>query len=341
MAEVSDAPLKRVLVIRIGRLGDTILTTPVIEAIRSSLGTDVQIDLAISPGASAFLLGMDTRVHRVFAISHRSTPWRLHRVKRELEQHSRDMPYDLVINLECGNECDDFARFIHYREFCGRPLIEPAHLPDRHCVDTEKSIYAPVLGIEVTEAAETSLQLDTGSHSLPIQSDVDFVVINPGFSGIQKRGYRSHRAWPVGYWLKLIDCLTREMGMQVLINGTSEEQQHFDDLLQQPDVHSLFGSSLPTLVAALSNARCLVTVDTGTMHLAAAMATPVVALFGPTNPLLTGPYSKKISHSVLTSGVDCQPCVNSKLQKKCRFNRCMSELEPERVIEAVRQCIRS
>jgi hypothetical protein len=90
VADVSQAPLKRVLVIRIGRLGDTILATPVIEAIRSSLGTDVQID---------------------------------------------------------------FARFVHYREFCRRPLIEPAHLSDRHCVDTEKSIYAPVLGVEVTVAA--------------------------------------------------------------------------------------------------------------------------------------------------------------------------------------------
>ena len=335
-----QTPLKRVLLIRIGRLGDTILATPVIEAIRASLGNDVQIDFAISPGASAFLLGMDTRVHRIFAISHRSTPWRLHRVKRQLEQHSRDIPYDLVINLECGDECDDFARFVHYRKFCGRPLIEPAHLSDRHCVDTEKSIYAPVLGIEVTEAAETSLQLNMDPQSLPVQSDFDFVVINPGFSGIQKPGYRSHRAWPVEHWLRLVEYLSQEMGMQVLVNGTFDEQQRFDVLLQQPDVHSLFGSSLPTLVAVLSNARCLVTVDTGTMHLAAAMATPVVALFGPTNPLLTGPYSKNISHSVLTSGVDCQPCVNSTLQKKCTFNRCMSELEPERVIEAIQKSIR-
>jgi len=331
---------QRVLVIRIGRLGDTILATPVIEAIRSSLGDDVQIDFAISPGASAFLLEMDMRVHRVFAVSHRSTPWRFNRVKKQLEKHSREEPYDLVINLECGYECDDFVRFIHYQEFCGRPLIEPAHMPDRHCVDTEKTIYAPVLGIEVTEAAETSLQLQMHPSPLPFPPNTGFVVINPGFSGINRRGYRSHRAWPIEHWLMLIEYLSQDVGIQVLINGTGEEQKHFDVLLQQAGVHSLFGSSIPTLVTALSEASCLVTVDTGTMHLAAALATPVVALFGPTNPLLTGPYSKKISHNVLTSGVECQPCVNTALQKKCAFNRCMSELEPEQVIEAVGHSIR-
>jgi len=329
--------LKRVLVIRIGRLGDTILATPVITALKSRFGSGVSIDFVTSPGASAFILGLDERINRVFPVSHRRVPWRIHSAKRKIEQHSRENPYDLAINLECGDECDDFIRFVHSREFCGRPRVEPVHHSDRHCVDTEKTIYAGLLGIESTDAAETSLRLKLETQSLPVPSSREFVVINPGFSGLQREGYRCHRAWPESHWLKLIELLGQDAGLAVLINGTSDEEQHFSSLLQIPGVYSLFGSSLPTLATALTHARCLVSVDTGTMHLAAALGTPVVALFGPSNPLLTGPYSRHDLHRIVVSGVDCQPCIGTAEQKACTFNRCMSELEPGQVFEAIQQ----
>ncbi len=337
VAGSQQAGLKRVLVIRIGRLGDTILATPVIEVLQHSLGTGVLIDFVTSPGASAFVLGLDERINRIFPVSRRRVPWRVHSAKREIEQHSRETPYDLVINLECGDECDDFIKFVHSHKFCGRPLIELAHLKDRHCVDTEKIIYADLLGNEATDTAETSLRLQLDPQSLPVPLMEDYIVINPGFSGIQRKGYRCHRAWPEAHWLKLIELFGQAVGIPVLINGTADEEQHFSSLLRVPGAHSLFGSSLPALATALTHARCLVSVDTGTMHLAAALGTPVVALFGPSNPLLTGPYSKHASQRILSSGVDCQPCVETAEQKTCTFNRCMSELEPEQVLEAIRQ----
>ena len=337
VTDSQQVDLKRVLVVRIGRLGDSILATPVIEVLQHHFGNGVLIDFVTSPGAPAVILGLDERINRVFPVSRRRVPWRIHSAKREIEHHSRENPYDLVINLECGDECDDFIRFVHSREFCGRPLLEPAHQSDRHCVDTEKTIYADLLGIKATDAAETSLQLQPGPQSLPVSLHEDYVVINPGFSGLKKKGYRCHRAWPEAHWLRLIELLEQGSGIPVLINGTSEEEQYFSSLLRRPGAHSLFGSSLPTLATALTHARCLVSVDTGTMHLAAALGTPVVALFGPGNPLLTGPYSRHSMHRVLVSGVDCQPCVDTAEQKTCTFNRCMTELKPEQVFEAIQQ----
>jgi len=331
--------MQRVLVVRIGRLGDTILATPVIGALQAALGEDVVIDFASSPGASARILGMDRRIDRVFPIAHRSTPWRLHRVKRELERHSREKPYDLVINLETGNECDDFVRFAHHREFCGRPLQNTAHRTGRHCVDTEKAIYAGRLGQGVADAAEVALNVDLESATLPVSPDTGYVVINPGFSGLLRPGYRSHRGWPLEHWQMLVEKLTAGADTAVLVNGTTDEQPGFAPLLQVPGVHSLFGCSLPLLCTALKKAAALVTVDTGTMHLAAALGTPVVALFGPTDPSLTGPYPGEIPHRVLSSRVDCQPCVGTPLQKKCTFNRCMSELAPKHVLEELRDLI--
>ena len=331
--------MQRVLVVRIGRLGDTILATPVIEAVQQARGADVSIDFAASPGASATILATDRRINRVFPIAHRSTPWRFHRVKRELEQHSREHPYDLVINLECGSECDDFIRFVQHREFCGRPLIQPRHRADRHCVDTEKTVYADLLGPAATAAAETSLQLHLEPQDLPPSPGSDYVVVNPGFSGAQRPGYRSHRGWPLAHWQALLESLCGLDGLSVMINGTHDEQEDFSPLLKINGVHSLFGSSLSRLAGVLSNARGLVTVDTGTMHLATALGTPVIALFGPTNPVLTGPYTKKVPNRVLVSGVDCHPCAGTPEQKKCSFNRCMSELEPRRVFETCQRLL--
>ena len=329
--------MQRVLVVRIGRLGDTILATPVIDVLQQVYGDHILIDFAPAAGASAYILEMDQRVNRVFAIAHRSSPWHFHRVKRELEKHSRQAPYDLVINLECGTECDDFIRFVHHGKFCGRPLQKAQHQSGRHCVDTEKSIYAELLGTGITRIAETSLDLQADQQEQPFSGGSEYVVINPGFSGIQKPGYRSHKGWPQAHWQSLIELLTATRGLSVFINGTTEEQSHFAALLQNPGVFSLFGSSLPGLAGVLSSCRGLITVDTGTMHLAMALGTPVVALFGPTNPELTGPYSQKVPHNVLTSAVDCQPCVGTAEQKRCTFNRCMSGIEPGQVFESCRQ----
>ncbi len=329
--------LKKVLVIRIGRLGDTILATPVISVLFDYFGGHVSIDFVTSTGSSARILAMDQRVNRVFPVAHRKLHWRLHPEKRALERHSRKHPYDLVINLECGNECDDFIRFVHHTQFCGRPLAAPSHRADRHCVDTEKTIYADFLGPEVTVAAETRLQISLEATPLPVEHDHEFVILNPGFSGIGRAGYRGHRAWPLDHWLRLIHLIRENTSLAVLVNGTIEEQQLFSGLLQQDRVFSLFGSDLPVLMFALTKARALVSVDTGTMHLAAALGTPVVALFGPGNPRLTGPYGRQVSHRVLTSGVDCQPCAKTPIEKKCIFNRCMDELKAEVVFENLQQ----
>jgi len=326
---------KRVLVIRIGRLGDTILGTAVIEVLQQAFGLDVTIDFAVSPGASTVLLKLDQRINEVFPVDHRSLAWRLHPAKRALRKHSRSRPYDLVVNLECGTECDDFIDFVQTSEFCGRPLVQPRHIPGRHCVDTEKTIYADLLGAEITAAAGPALKIRPDPEFLSSAAEVAPIVLNPGFSGVLKNDYRSHRAWPMEHWADLIGIIRQCSGLAVAINGTEDERSYFEPLLALPGVQSLFGSPLQTLIHALEKAQCLVSVDTGTMHLSAALGTPTVALFGPTIPELTGPYSKAVPCRVLKSSIDCQPCFRTAEQKQCRVNRCMQLLKPELVYDTV------
>jgi ADP-heptose:LPS heptosyltransferase len=336
VSQIPPAEVKRVLVIRIGRLGDTVLATPVIEALRSRYGSDISIDFVTSPGAPAFILSIDERINRIFPVKRRRLPWRLEPGKRRLQKHAGLRPYDLVINLECGSECDDFQGFVRCGSFLGRPGFEPRHQTDRHCVDTEKTVYAGLLGEEATAAIETSLKVPGREVSLPVAVDEDYVVLNPGFSALRDPGYRSHRGWPVAHWKALVDLIRKHSDQAVLLNGTQDEAAYFKDLLEIEGVHPMFGCDLETLVHMLRHASCLVSVDTGTLHLAAALKTPVVGLYGPGNPALTGPYPGNAWQRALSVGLDCQPCVNTPLQKGCKFNRCMAELTPQAVFDSLK-----
>ena len=99
-----------------------------------------------------------------------------------------------------------------------------------------------------------------------------------------------------------------------------------------PDSVDLAGkTSLPELAELIRRAKLCVTNDSGPMHLAAALGTPVVAIFGPTDPVWVGPYGRP--ESVVRAGVPCSPCYLRKL-RDCPFNhRCMHEVTSQMVID--------
>jgi heptosyltransferase-1 len=92
-------------------------------------------------------------------------------------------------------------------------------------------------------------------------------------------------------------------------------------------------TSLRELASVLAACDAMVSADTGPMHLAVAVGTPVIALFGSTNPDRTGPYGKR--NIVLTSGIACSPCYR---KPTCNGRiDCMKDLTPEAVRRAVEE----
>ena len=88
---------------------------------------------------------------------------------------------------------------------------------------------------------------------------------------------------------------------------------------------------LTVLPALLQSTRLLITNDSGPMHIAAALGTAVVAVFGPTNPDRTGPYGK--GHAVLASRIPCSPC-NRRSCENVRQLECLFTIDPQQVVEA-------
>ncbi|MBM4300431.1 MAG: lipopolysaccharide heptosyltransferase II [Deltaproteobacteria bacterium] len=160
------------------------------------------------------------------------------------------------------------------------------------------------------------------SALIPGKADRPLAVLHPGARWVSK-------LWPPASWASLSEWLHGQ-GFQVAVTGSAADRELAAGLVRQsqaPLLNLAGATSLAQLAAILRKTRLAVTTDTGAMHLAAALGTPVAALFGPTAPWRTGPFGS--GHQVVRLGLSCSPC----FKRQCLAPRCLTDLTPE-MIEA-------
>lgn len=114
-----------------------------------------------------------------------------------------------------------------------------------------------------------------------------FAFLSPGGGWASKR-------WPTGRFAELADLLHRNFGLAAVLNRGPGEQALDDAFRRATAIRArIFSGDAVHLAAILSRARLVIGGDTGPMHLAAALGTPVIALFGPTDPRRNGPFSTR------------------------------------------------
>ncbi len=128
-------------------------------------------------------------------------------------------------------------------------------------------------------------------------------------------------------------------GMSVAIAGTSGDGARNRMIAAAcPGVQDLSGrTTVAGLVGLIERATICVTNDSGSMHVAVAVDTPVVSVFGPTNPIWIGPYGRP--HAVVRADVSCAPCNLRRLRQCARDHRCMREVTAAMVIERVERVL--
>lgn len=158
-----------------------------------------------------------------------------------------------------------------------------------------------------------------------IHNDKPFIILNPGAY------YGSAKRWPPDRYAKLAALLQEKYHAQILIIGSEDETPLADTIssLTNKSLHVLTGkTNLVQLAGLLSFADLFVTNDSGPMHMANFLKTPLVALFGPTEPARTGPLQQPAA--VIHKGAPCWPC----LYRECPFDhRCMLNISPEEVFQ--------
>jgi ADP-heptose:LPS heptosyltransferase len=162
------------------------------------------------------------------------------------------------------------------------------------------------------------------SWAAKITPESPFVAVNPNARWATKR-------WPIANFAALSKGIYRKSGALTVIVGGPDDVERGEELarLIGPAATNLTNSGgFARLAAVLQRATLMITNDSGPMHLAAGVGTPVMAMFGPTDPALVGPYGN--GHKTLKANLDCSPCRN---KKNCsRSVECMAKITVEEAL---------
>ena len=156
-----------------------------------------------------------------------------------------------------------------------------------------------------------------------------YVVLAPGTNWPSK-------CWPTTHFAKLADKLYDNNIIPVIIGGPNDQRLAQEILMNTkiPPIDLTGKTSMKQLAYIIRKAQAFVAGDTGPMHLASALGTPLVAMFGPTDPARNGPYGKK--HIVLTAPILCKGC----WKRTCpKGERCLDSIDTDTVSRALKSVI--
>ncbi len=216
---------------------------------------------------------------------------------------------------------------VHYYRHLIDAFGTNAHEAESH--ETEGELKSPhiSLGGEVRAWARERLE------ALGLLDGRPLIAMNPGAT------YGLAKCWPVDRFGELGKRIVDHRKASVLLLGKEEEGFITQAVLRQigdGGVDLTGKTGLLQLAAILEHCRLLVTNDTGTMHVAAAVGTPVAAIFGPTDPVTTGPWG--VGHAIVRKEVDCSPC----LKRVCpKDHACMQKITVDEVEAVVDERLRS
>jgi heptosyltransferase-1 len=190
---------------------------------------------------------------------------------------------------------------------------------------------------------------DDGPPQFPVpvtaahEEKVDQLLRRAGLTDRRVVAVHPMALWPTKLWKprlfsELAGRLVKELGLGVVLTGGTQDWAPVEDIVSwvsPPPANFCGNLNLLELAALFKRCALVISTDTGPMHLAAAMGTPVVALFGPTAPSRTGPYGP--GHIVVRTGVSCSPC----FKKNCADPKCMYEITPDHVFRAVKDKLNS
>lgn len=288
---------ERFLVVRLGSLGDIVHTLPAVHALRSKF-PGAQIDWLVEKKWRALLAG-NPDVNEVIVLD-RSTWGGVSSCVRELRRRKYDCAIDfqglyksaLLARLSGAPRRIGFALEFLRESGAGWFYTESVWPTASHVVDLNLSIVQN-LGVEKGEARFPLSITDKAERAvrkqLEPQSVKRFFVMSPGGGWMSK-------CWPAeqyGHLHRLLVRLPAFAGWRGVVNfgpGERELAETVRAVAGEP-APLLLSPDLPQLVALLRGAEFFVGGDSGPLHLAVALGTPVVGLYGPTDPARNGPYS--------------------------------------------------
>lgn len=330
---------RHILAIKLRYLGDVLLATPTLHALKAAY-PGVRLTVLVNRGTDA-ILRANPDVDEIIPLDRGSIVeqcrfvWEIRRKR-----------FDTVVDLTDG----DRAAFLTWisgaavrigfnaeHRWTGRCYTTVVRGEEgAHRIERDLAALAP-LGIQVRDrvpriwlTAKDDVGVEQLVHQLEIPKDRPWVLVQPG-------ARYWFKAWPPERFAELADRLTERFDCQVLVGGSPEELALTEAVVKyaKSRLLSLAGrSDVRTFAALLKRSALFIGNDTGALHIATAVGTPVVGLFGPSNPREWGPCGSPVE--VIYKGLDCRICFHPTCQRG--EENCMRLITVEEVMAAaVRQ----
>jgi heptosyltransferase-2 len=334
------ANVKKILILRPDRIGDIILATPSLEAIRDSF-PDAYIALLVSTQTRDLVIS-NPFVNEVIAIRYKGITG-LFRNKGLIERLRRRQ-FDLAVVLYPALWCSllTFLCRIPHRlgyDFHGNGFLLTIKVPYRcekeikHEVDVNLDVLRAIgveqkrkeLHISISETAEKRITSFLNNNQIKPNEKV--VIIHPG-------SFEKYIRWRSSGFAEVADRLNDECGVRVVILGGPNEGEIVNDVIKKMKKKAIpaLGLTIAETTSLIKRANLFIGNSTGPMHMAAALRIPVVAIFGNIHPLdcyqKWGPYGE--GHIVVHKDIGCIGCHPA----DCRRYRCMEAVTVEDVFKA-------
>jgi heptosyltransferase-1 len=330
--EINIENFKKILIVKPSSLGDVVHSLPFLYALKKKF-PKAEIHWIIAKGleellennlliSKTWIIDKD-KWQRISSLS--NTLRSLYNLRKNLRKERFDIAIDLQGLLRSGllayasGACVRLG-FKEARE--GASLFYTHKIKggrDIHAVDRYLKI-ASFLGCDIKNIESPILKV---SNAFQNKIDYEYVVIAPGARWKTKRWHP-----------ELFGELASKLNIKSIVVGSNSDVEIADNVVNNSkgNAVSLAGkTSLKELINVISKAKFVITNDSGPMHIASALNIPVFSIFGPTNPMRTGPYGK--GHTVLQAKIDCSPCY----KKLCKSTKCMDSISVEEVFNAIKE----
>jgi lipopolysaccharide heptosyltransferase II len=342
----------KILAIKLSALGDIILAIPSLRALHENFPT-AYITVLVSSDYRSVLQNCPY-IHQILEIypdGRKHTPYPFlfsifaNLIKKDIFQVSsllRKLNFDIVVDLQNNRKSHLLAYLSGCNRRYGYKNGKFSFLLNR----TVREIKTPISPIEHQSRSLKLLGIESIKGDLELWPDENDKNWAEDFLKAQRKDQTTpliginlgaspkwpSKRWQIEKFVAIIDKM-QNAGFEVVITGKGPDRQLMNELKQLTNNHfidALDMTSIMQLACLIKRCNVYITSDSAPLHIAYAMKTPVVALFGPTDPRRHALFSTK--QIIVKKDIDCSPCYKG----RCRKHSCMEKISAEEVFEAVK-----
>ncbi|MBW2673357.1 MAG: putative lipopolysaccharide heptosyltransferase III [Deltaproteobacteria bacterium] len=342
----------RILIIQLGDIGDVVWATPAFQAVKEAY-PQASVSVLVREGLGS-LVEADPHIHKIFEIQRRGRNL-LKKTKRQIDfiRSLRRERLDLVFDLRLddrgafmafltGAPCrvSTVDHTVMWRNRLFTHLVDPSPTAERIHGAAEQSLrIVREFGIETENPIPKLWVSDATSETVRRLLDQEGVSAAGGWVSINPFARWPHKEWDDEKWIRIINWLWKEYELATVIVGSSGETKRAAYIRSRScgEVFSLAGRTTLGELAGLLGLGCLhIGVDSAAPHIAAAVGTPTITIYGPSDWLDWAPQGAM--HDIIIPDRDCAPCH----QKGCDgsgTSKCLEELTVEKVQKEIQEAL--